>query len=217
MLLVHPWITRVLSQISLKYLNNVDLNSANFLWSPRSTCTFRNPDINLISIFNIPISPMSILVKLTFLAMIRYNSILIRITVFLSCWLGLICNISWYQCNFSLQNFPGLNVLLCISLLLSSINVNISVWCGWCGNYLPFTLQTLGNFKIFVMFSLTPHYKFSSHKRQHFILTVAVSSSVLLFWQKEKMSSLIVLTIIYCIAIEVEIFAVDMFQKCRNC
>ena len=141
----------------------------------------------------------------------------LTVTVFLSCWLGLSCNISWYQCNFSLQNFPGLNVLLCISLLLSSINVNISVWCGWCGNYLPFTLQTLGNFKIFVMFSLTPHYKFSSHKREHFILTVAVSSSVLLFLQKEKMSSLIVLTIIYCIAIEVEIFAVDMFQKCRNC
>ena len=78
--------------------------------------------------------------------------------------------------DFSWQNFPGLSVLLCISLLLSSINVNISVWCGWCGNYLPFTLQTLGNFKIFVMFSLTPHYKCSSHKRHSFILTVAVSS-----------------------------------------
>ena len=128
---------------------------------------------------------------------------LIRLTVCLLCLLGFSCNLSWYQCDFSWQNFPGLNVLLCISLLLSSINVNISVWCGWCGNYLPFTLQTLGNFKIFVMFSLTPHCKFSSHKRHHFILTVAVSNSALFFLaisftvKMTKMFSLIVLTIIY--------------------
>ena len=31
-----PWITQFFSQISLQYLNNPDLNNANFLWSQKS-------------------------------------------------------------------------------------------------------------------------------------------------------------------------------------